>query len=401
MLTRRRFLIGAAGAGALGAVGSMTGLPKLVEARRRRLPEPDDSGIEHVIVLMMENRSFDHYLGWLPGADGRQAGLSYLDRDGVPHETHALAPDYQGCGHADPDQSYEAGRVEYNEGKCDGWLKAGRNDVYAIGYYTDEDLPFTSEAALAWTTFDRYFAAFMGPTRPNRIYQHAGVTDRIRMTPEISVLPTIWDRLADAGLDGRYYFSRGNVLRLWGDKYAGIARSYQQFLADCASGDLPQVSFVDPRFGGPDGTQGDDHPHADIRHGQSFLNQTYGAVTSSAAWPSTVFIINYDEWGGFFDHVPPPEAPDVKPEYELRGFRVPVLLMSPFARRGHIAHEVYDHTSILRMIEWRWDLEPLSIRDALANNIAEELSFSEPDASAPQFDVPEFPPGPACGAAVG
>ncbi len=289
MLSRRRFLLGAAGAGALGAVGSMTGLPKLVEARRRPLPEPDDSGMEHVIVLMMENRSFDHYLGWLPGADGRQAGLSYLDREGVPHETHALAPDYQGCGHSDPDQSYEGGRIEYADGRCDGWLLAGDNDEFAIGYYTDEDLPFTSQAALAWTTFDRYFAAFMGPTRPNRIYQHAGVTDRIGMTPEISVLPTIWDRLADAGLDGRYYFSNTSVLRLWGvDKYAGISRSYEQFLADCASGDLPEVSFVDPRFGGPDGTQGDDHPHGDIRHGQSFLNQTYRAVTSSPAWPSTV-----------------------------------------------------------------------------------------------------------------
>ena len=103
-----------------------------------------------------------------------------------------------------------------------------------------------------------------------------------------------------------------------------------------------------------------------------------------------MFIINFDEWGGFFEHVPPSEAPDVDARFRLRGFRVPCLLISPLARRGAIAPGVYDHTSILKMIEWRWGLPPLSVRDANANNLAEALDFSLASRTAPQYDVPPF-----------
>src|SRR6185436_11761721 len=99
------------------------------------------------------------FLGWLPGANGRQAGLTYLDNAGTPHPTFALAPDFQGCGHPDPDHSYDGGRIEYNNGACDGWLRAGMNDDYAIGYYTQADLAFLGNAAPAWTACDNYFSA--------------------------------------------------------------------------------------------------------------------------------------------------------------------------------------------------------------------------------------------------
>src|SRR5690349_2323819 len=140
------------------------------------LPEPSESGIEHVVLVMMENRSFDHFLGWLPGADGRQAGLAYPDHDGILQPTHHLL-DPQGCAFSDPDYSYAGGRVEFDHGACDGWLRAGSNDVYSIGYYEQADLAFLGQAAPLWTVCDRYFAAILGPTYPNRIYQHAGVTD--------------------------------------------------------------------------------------------------------------------------------------------------------------------------------------------------------------------------------
>ncbi len=346
---------------------------------------------------MMENRSFDHYLGWLPGAEGRQAGLTYVDRGGVAFDTYPLAPDYQGCGHPDPDHSFAGGRVAYADGRCDGWLRAGENDLYAIGYYTQEDLPFLAEAALSWTVCDRYFAAIMAGTYPNRIYQHAGVTDRLDNRLVQSSLPTIWDRLSGAGLRGTYYYSDVPFLALWGTKYLSRSRPYRRFLSDCASGDLLQLAFVDPRFIGESrGTSADDHPYADIRAGQSFLDEAYEAVTSSPAWPGIVLIITYDEWGGFFEHVPPEEAPDIKLEYRLRGFRVPTVIISPFARRGHVAREVYDHTSVLRLMEWRWSLEPLSIRDANARNLAEALDFSSPDPSAPEFDVPPLRAGDPC-----
>src|SRR6185503_8001295 len=155
---------------------ALAGPASLAARKGSALPHPAKSGIDHVVLLMMENRSFDHMLGWLPNADGKQAGLTYLDSAGVAHDTHALAPDYQGCGHPDPDHSYEGGRVEYNGGACDGWLRAGANDDYSIGYYVRNDVPFFSAAANDWTLCDRYFSAIMGPTFSNRFYQHAGQT---------------------------------------------------------------------------------------------------------------------------------------------------------------------------------------------------------------------------------
>jgi phospholipase C len=397
MLTRRRFVQGVAtgaGAAALGGVDLLTAGSKL--------PKPDKSGIEHIVVVMMENRSFDHFLGWLPGANGRQAGLSYLDSSNVEHATHPLAPDYQGCLHPDPDHSYEGGRVEYNEGACDGWLRAGQNDDYAIGYYTQSDLGFLGQAAPYWTTCSQYFAAIMSETFPNRIYQHAAQTDRLTNSAAICALPTIWDRLAERGLRGRYYFSDVPFLALWGLKYAAISHRFETFLSNCAAGTLPHVSFVDARFiDEAAGTSDDDHPHADIRNGEAFLNQVYTAVSTSPNWKNTVLVINFDEWGGFFEHVPPSVAPIPLADQAVgsdgrRGFRVPCVVVSPLARRAYIPSTELDHTSVLRMIEWRWDLDPLTVRDAQANNLADVLDFKAKDQRPHLFQVPAGPFGGAC-----
>jgi phospholipase C len=294
-----------------------------------------------------------------------------------------------GCAHPDPDHSFEGGRAQYDLGQVDGWLRSGANDEYALGYYLQDDLAFWGAAAHDWTVCDRYFAPILGPTYPNRLYQHAGTTDRIVNSTATSKLPTIWDRLAAAGLKGTYYFGDIPFTAIWGNAYVGISRPYIEFLADCASGNLPQVSFVDPRFGGEDqGTSNDDHPHADVRVGERFLADVYHAVTRSPSWKNTVLVINYDEWGGFFDHVPPPLGPDTQPLFERRGFRVPALIVSPFARRGQVAHDVYDHTSVLKLIEWRWGLAPLQPRDAGARNLAEALDFSAPNQTAAVYTVP-------------
>ena len=401
-VSRRRF-IGSAAAG----VAALAARDRLEAASRALggalLPDPDGSGIEHIVVVMMENRSFDHMMGWVPKADGRQAGLTYLDSSGAPHGTHHLAPDYQGCGHPDPDHSYEGGRVEYNGGACDGWLRAGDNDEYAIGYYRQNDVSFFSAAASDWTVCDRYFSSIMAGTFPNRFYQHAAQTDRLHNVFAPSTLPTIWDRLAGSGLTGRYYFSDVPFVAFWGLRYLPISRYLSAFYADCAAGTLPQVSFVEPRFiGAPAGLSNDDHPHADIRNGQAFLNGIYAAVTNGPAWPRTVLVINYDEWGGFFDHVPPPTAPIPPADRAagdaegLLGFRVPCLVISPYARRKYVSHTVFDHTSVLNMIEWRWGLEPLTVRDATANNLAEALDFTQPPRRAKPYNVPPGPFGGPC-----
>jgi len=396
-ISRRRFLTTtatAAGGIALGCSDRSIIAPPLARLAADPLPDPAASGIEHVIVFMMENRSFDHFLGWLPGADGKQAGLSYADSGGVQHATFPLAPDYQGCGYADPDHSYAGGRVEYDEGACDGWLRV--NDVFSIGYYRQEDLPFLGRAVPDWTSFDQYFCAILGPTFPNRIYQHAGQTDRIENSFAISQLPTIWDRLAARGLQGRYYYADLPFLGLWGAKYVPIGRPLAAFYADCAAGTLPHVAFVDGSFAQElTGTGADDHPYGDVRAGEAMMNRIYRAVTRSPAWSRSVLVINFDEWGGFFDHVPPAVAP-IPPADQAagnadgrRGFRTPTLLISPFARRAHTSHVLYDHTSVLRMIEWRWDLQPLTVRDATANNLADELDFTLLDSTPPPvYSVP-------------
>ena len=127
---------------------------------------------------MMENRSFDHFLGWLPHADGRQAGLSYPDPQGTPQSTFHQTQ-FNGCGFTDPDHSYSGGRLQYNDGKMDGFLTDTANDTFAISYYTAKDRPFMSRLAQAYTTCDRYFCSILGPTYPNRFFQHAAQTDRL------------------------------------------------------------------------------------------------------------------------------------------------------------------------------------------------------------------------------
>jgi phospholipase C len=397
---------------AIIAVGAMLILTPVAPAQTA-LPPPESAGFEHVVVVMMENRSFDHFFGWLQGANGQQAGLIFKDSAGVQHPTHYLPPDYQGCAFLDPGHSYTDGRVQYDNGAADGWLFNGSdssstnpeqaNDIFSIGYYGQADLPFLGAAGPTFTVCDNYFAGIMAETYPNRFYMHAAQTDRLTNTTTTSTLPTIWDRLQAKGVSGRYYFSDLPFLALWGTTYVNISKPFSQFLIDAQNGTLPNVAYIDPRFEDEEsGTSGDDHPHADIRDGEVFLNQIYNAIITSPDWSKTVLIINFDEWGGFFEHVPPPLAP-IPPASAAAGdtdgrlgFRVPCVVISPYAQRGFIAHEQYDHTSILKMIEWRFGLPPLTVRDQTANNLADVLNLATPDVTAPTFTVPTGPFGSPC-----
>lgn len=403
LITRRQLLSSSlVTVGALALGGSA---PFHATARIPQIPANytgTSQDIRHVVLVMMENRSFDHIMGWLPGANGRQAGLAYRDQGGTTHATYHLT-EFQGCAHPDPDHSFAGGRVEYNNGGCDGWLRAGTNDTFTIGYYQQPDLAFLGQAAPQWTMCDNYFAPKLAGTYPNRFYQHAAQTDRLDNSTKTSKLPTIWDRLAAAKVPARYYFSDVPFLALWGTKYASIIRPMAEFKSACASGTLPAVSFVDPHFiGESKGTSNDDHPHADIRNGEVLLNQIYQAVTTGPDWKHTLLIINFDEWGGFFDHVPPPEAevppadPRTGQDDGRRGFRVPCLLISPWSPRATINHTLFDHTSVLRLIEDRWHLPPLTVRDQHANSLALALNFAAPSQSAPAYAVPPGPFGAAC-----
>jgi phospholipase C len=365
-----------------------------------------------VVVVMMENRSFDHLLGWLPGADGRQAGLEYADRMGNHHPTHDLGTDFTGCGHADPDHSWAGGQIQLNGGRNDGWLRTASNrgavDTYPIGYYTEAALPVLGALARNYSTLDGYFSSVMGETYPNRMYLHAAQTDRDHNLEapgfagppnKLATVPTIWDRVAQAGLQGRYYFSDVPFIGLWGIRYLPIIASFSRFLADAAAGTLPNLCFVEAKLNSDPGglPASDQHPFADLRAGDKFVSDVFHAVRSSPQWHRTVLVVTYDEWGGFFDHVPPPRVTDdtdpasvdhrctsgvrcaATPDYRQLGFRVPCVVVSPFSPAGRVHGGPYEHTSILKLIEWRWQLAPLTSRDRSAKNLADVLDFGRPN----------------------
>jgi phospholipase C len=399
-VNRRDFLRKAAGASAAALATTLAEAKAQIEPVRALLPAPESSGIEHVVVVMMENRSFDHLLGWMPNANGRQAGLSYADSSGKLHSTARLNY-FVGCSHPDPDHSYAGGRSEVNGGAMNGWLKTSTNDSFSIGYYEEADLPLFGTLATNFTTCSNYFASILSSTFPNRVFQHAAQTDRLDNSLDLSSLPTIWDRLLKADVSCRYYYSNVPFLAMWGLKYLGISSLYEQFKLDAAAGNLPAVSFIDPWFTIlDDGTGNDDHPHADLRKGEIFLRDIVSTLASSPHWSNTVLVINRDEWGGFFDHVAPPRviAPnavdtDLVDGKALLGCRVPTIIVSPFARgnpaKPRINSLLFDHTSVLKMIEWRWNLDPLTARDASTevNNLAAALNFSAPVNTMPELPV--------------
>lgn len=408
-LTRREFISGvAAAAGTLALPGCNSSSGSAVSSSFSQLPHPADSGFDHIVVVMMENRSFDHFMGWVPGADSIQAGTTLKDSTGTSYQSYDLAPNFQNCNLADPDHTYEGGRTEINDGKMDGFLLTQpAGDTFPIGYYTADSLPFFKGCADNWTICDRYFSSVLTATTANRIYMHAGQTDRLDNSVDISSLPTIWDRMLATGRSVAYYYTDVAYTSFWGSKYRSFSKQYDMnsFTADIASGTLADLTFVDNvgntlnEYGG---LSRDDHPTSDIRNGQAFLNGVYNALREGPKWDRTLVIINYDEWGGFYDHVPPPFAPVTPEEFAATGndgrlgCRVPCVIVGPRARRGHVEHTQFDPNSILNMIAWRFGFEPLGAR-ASSINMAHALDFSSaPNLSAPAFNVPTGPFGGLC-----
>jgi len=449
--------------GASGATVSGSELlsQAVANAAPARFPH-GSNGVRHVVILMMENRSFDHFLGWLPGADGRH-DLTFLSTDGNYYRNYPLAPDFQGCGYSDPDHSWEGWLIQHNFGKMDGFLqrptapannkgvKLAKANTFPIGYYTNRhhdgsrkelpDLPVTGALAKNYTVLDRYFCSFAGETDPNRLYQHCGRTDRDHNIVKISNLPTIWDQLSPGpnrhGVPTGGYFDLP-FLALWGLKYfpfwhpfapgdtdalgLGFPVQALSFLDTVAQGLLPNVSFVDPAFDTEgNGTSGDDHPLADIRIGEKFIADTYHALASAGYLDDTVFVITFDEWGGFYDHVPPPRVIDhtnpkdvdhsgdsrkptdgrLIPDYRQLGFRVPAIVVSNLAHRRVVHHGPYEHTSTLALIESTFGLHPLAARDAHARNLAEVLE-RRPHHHVHRGAIPtrDQVPGPSAGSAA-
>ncbi|MCU1459057.1 MAG: alkaline phosphatase family protein, partial [Actinomycetia bacterium] len=364
---------------------------------RKPLPPGSKAPFDTVVVLMLENRSFDHLLGWVPGANGKQAGLTYPDLTGAPAATYPLGTDFQGCTEKDPWHTWETMVKHYNRGKVDGWLQTQTTgDHFPIGYYEEAQVPVLGALAQNYTLFDAYHCSLMGPTWPNRFYQLCAATDQdvsgnypTSRTPRPSKIKlSIFDRVRGAGLKAGYYHWGQPMTKLFASKrYDDITYPVQQFFSDASAGTLPNVTFVEPDFTNLAefvGTSNDYHPHGNIQVGEGYVADVYNALRNSPQWERMVFVINFDENGGFYDHVAPPKVvdnnhnpnPGPHPDYSRLGFRVPAIAVGPYAPKKIEKAGPYEHTSILKMIEWRWGLKPMTARDKHAKNLADALDFS-------------------------
>ena len=451
-------------------------------------PRPDQPAgadlipqIKHIVVLMMENHSYDNYLGTLPGrGDGLPTGA-----DGVPNASNVLSNGQRVAAHhltstvqfhGNPTQTWNASHLSYADGTCGGFAQSieqtvpGGDPAVPLGYWTDADLPFYHGLARTFPVADRWFCSCLGPTFPNRRFLIAGtahglIDDLPWDLVDYPAAGTIFDmltkhditwtnyhnvqpakvvltrflgarglvalrRLAQIGrwLPGVTNAVRGNK-SFTADLYPlGLARcvrhlgTTQRFFADAAAGKLPAVSIVDPDFG----LYSEENPQ-DIAKGESFSGAVINAVMHGPDWGSTLLLWIYDEHGGYYDHVSPPDAarPDDVPArnwqlavpwarallkrfspkslaqlenaddgpvtYDRYGFRVPAVIVSPHARPDFVLHDVLDHTSVLKLIEEKWNLPPLTERDMAATTPlgaldldAEPAFLTPPDLPAPK-----------------
>jgi len=364
-----------------------------------------EAGIDHVIVVMMENRSFDHYLGALAmegrAIDGLTGGESNPDRDGAPVPVYHLDVHCQ----EDPPHGWSSSHDQFNEGRNDGFYKEHADRVgealgqEALGYYTREELPIHYALADAFGVPERYFCSVMSSTWPNRLYGQAGTSDGQTNNdfPETASgafeFKTVYQALEEAGLDWAYYYTDVPFIGLfndhWDDDRVGFV---EDFLADAEAGNLPEFTWVDPGF-----LYNDDHPPHHPGLGQMFLALVYEALARSPIWDRCLLVISYDEHGGFYDHVPPPKVEDdhAADGFDQLGFRVPSLVIGPWVRQG-VSHQVFDHASVLRYVCDRFGLEPWTTRIATANSIGEMLdgsrmALNDPLEAVvlPAFEVPD------------
>ncbi|HEX2681550.1 MAG TPA: alkaline phosphatase family protein [Candidatus Dormibacteraeota bacterium] len=371
----------------------------------------DQTQISHVVVLMQENRSNDSYFGQLHFEGQRQSqpeprGASNPDPtnpDAPPikvfHQTHY-------CSVSDLNHSWTGVHNEIDGGAMDGFTAANvdpkdPNGSRAMGYYDQGDLPYYYALYNTFATSDRYFASVPGPTFPNREYLLAGTSfGHIRndLPPAGLPGPSIFNLLDQAGITWKDYFVDvpSSFLFTYPRVHAaGHIVPVSQYFADAAAGKLPQVAFVDPRFGGSTNVESDEHPDANVQVGEKFVSSVIQALFNSPDWSSSAFFQTYDEHGGFYDSVAPPAAVvpddiaprlgpgDVQAGFDMYGVRVPAVVVSPFSRPHSVSHAVNDHTSILRFIETRFNLPALTRRDAAANPMLEFFDFSHPSFATP------------------
>jgi phospholipase C len=361
--------------------------------------------IQHIVVLMQENRSFDSYFG--PIHHQGQPRTEREPRTGNPDPTNPdgrnIKPFHatQLCTVEDLNHSWNGTHAEFDGGKMDGFTAqnvdpADPSGSRAMGYLDRNDLPFYYSLATTFGLGDRNFASVLGPTYPNRFYEMTGTSfGHIRndLPPAGGYTqPTIFGRLQAAGITWKVYYALVPTAAFFADvqAHSDHLAPIAQYYADAQAGTLPQVAFVEPRYIGDVTQESDEHPPANPQVGQQFTSTIVNALMASPNWSSSAFVLTYDEHGGFYDHVAPPRAPkpdaiapmlepgDTPAAFDRLGIRVPFVMVSPFSKPHYVSHDVQDHTSILKFIETRFGLKPLTQRDAHADNLLDYFDFGHP-----------------------
>jgi phospholipase C len=364
--------------------------------------------IRHLVMLMQENHSFDNYFGTYPGADGFPDGTCMPVRPGNPRKG-CVEPHHLAAGPPrDHSHDHKTALRQLNGGRMDGFVRAlevrRQDGPVAMGYYDRRDLPFHWAVAEQYVLFDRFFSSSLQGGDANHMFWVAG-------RPKADDGPTIFDRLQQRGISWKFYVggydssinirtppSRrdarwGRVLddvpilkmaRFADDRrLASRIVDLDQYHRDLQDGTLPAVSFI-VSYGASE------HPPGNLALGQRLVRSLINGLMASSAWKDSAFLYTYDDWGGWYDHVRPPKV-----DAYGYGFRVPALLVSPYAHRGHVDHTQLDQTAGIKFIEENWGLAPLGSRDAAAKTFTGAFDFSSP----PRGPSLLFP-GPGGGAAA-
>ena len=423
-LTRRGFLQGAA------ALSAMAALPAQALEAPRAAKLAD---IDHIVILMKENRSFDHYFGTLNGVRGfdDKRALMLAGGRSVFHQPDGENPDgfvlpfHLDTRHSnaqrlhDLNHSWGPQHGCFNHGAMDYWLPMHRKvdgaaGPLTMGYLARDDLPYYYALADAFTVCDGYHASMFGPTHPNRYFLMSGSIDAEGKSGRPAIdnsgrhytWQTYPERLEDAGISWRIYHDWDdfgcNVVKNFGayqnaGKTSSLrdnalrARPFYELLHDLATGNLPQVTWIVPP------SDASEHPDFLPAAGEDHTRRVLDALWSNPkAWAHTVVILNYDENDGQFDHVVPPTPPPGTPGEFINGlpvglgYRVPCVVISPWSRGGYVVSDTFDHTSTLRLIERRFGVEVPNLsawRRQTCGDLTAALGLGE----APRLDVPALP----------
>jgi phospholipase C len=321
------------------------------------------SPVSHVVVIVQENHTFDNYFGTFPGASG------------VKNDPPTVHPYHITGAITDLCHSTVCAHQDYNNGRMDGFLQS-EGSTQTFGYYDQRDIPYYWGLAQNYTLFDNYFTSAMGPSLPNHLYivagQDAGVPDSVSLHPSDMHIGSIANTMEAAKVSWGYYspYTVGNENALGlissidgNGTMMQNEKTTDTFLTDLHAGKMPSVSYIM----GQDGQN--EHPPYDISTGQAWVKSIISAIQASPYWSSTAIFVTWDDYGGWYDHVAPPQVD----RYGL-GFRVPLLMVSPFAKQGYIDHTLSDHTSLMKFIERTFGLPSVTQRDASASDLMDALN---------------------------